>query len=145
MENLNDHMDDLPELEPLAPGEELPLTQAPRQENVKVKMAETFAQANAEKGRKQLVAENLLSMLPELLILVFFSVLGTYVAVSVTSLPLITALFPATLPLWFGFGMRMLVKKYPFQDALAECKPHIVMTAICLLIIVIHLIKGVFA
>lgn len=137
--------DDLPELEPLAPGEELPLTKPPQQENVKERMAMTFAQANAEKGRRRLEAETLLGILPEVLILLFFSGIATYVLLNLGNVPFITVLFPVTLPLWYGFGSRMLVKKYPFEDALKECWPHIVITGLCLLMIVVHFIKGAFA
>ncbi len=127
--NRADSDDTLPFLEPLAPGEDMPCSAPPKLEDRRQKseerMAEIFAQANARKDRAAYKEEGM-DWQTLLLLLVFLGLLVLIMEVAI--LPDWLVIPAMLLPPSLGIGTRVCKHGMPFQQAVADCKVHIVLS-----------------
>lgn len=137
MDNKKFDGEQLPELEPLMPGEDLHYTRPPDHEeymDYDMRTKEIFLEADVKKKAARI---RFVVRAKEMLVLIcIFSIVYVYVMTTGNKAKeWFTIAVIAPVP--YGVVMRMVTNKMNFREALRQCKPYLYLS-------MLHLLSGVF-
>ena len=137
MDNENIDKEQLPELEPLMPGEDSHYTRPPDHKDFMdydMRTKELFLEADVKKKASR--TRFVVRAKEMLLLICIFSIVYVYVMTTGQNAKELFTIAVIT-PVPYGVMMRMVTNKMDFREALRHCKPYLYLSAL-------HLLSGVF-